>query len=697
MKKIIFRAVLVFIVLGIAWGGYRFFQQLPQRQQQLATTKVRQSDVIIRSFARGELRAVRSAMLVAPNLFGNVQITRLASLGAFSKEKDLIVEFDDSEVRSRLEEKQLEIDQLDEQLKKSQADLAVRNNQDQVELLRTRYSVRRAELEVKRAELKSVIDRRKDELTLQEAQRRLKQLESDIKSRLQQAEAELAVLRERKNRSLLELEREKQRLRQIKLLAPMSGLVAIRQSRPMGGVFFGGMQLPDYREGDQVYPGQPVADVMDLSELEVAAKVGELDRANLHEDQQVLMRLDAVPGKTFHGQIKNLSGTASANVWSGDPAKKFDVVFSVDMKELLSGLGAKPEQIKRVLETAEQNRKRPLTPSMMASSMLALGAPSGMPGAGGGPPGATGAAMMIQMAPGAASGEGAEAGGRQRREGGSEAAGGRRTMRLGGTQLSEEDQKKLREIMDKELGGRSMRDLSPEDRQKIFAKIQEKVKLPEMAKPTGGAPGERAATAEGARRQTPGAGGEAGSATAEGARRERSGAGREAGGAHAEGRQGMTAGTGGSGGSGGSPQMPAGFGFGGPRQFSDQDLEIAKLPAPPEEDSQLDVLLRPGLLADVEIIVEKIPNAIYIPVQAVFEKDGKPVVYVKLGNTFEPRAVKPLKRSESTMVIAEGLKPGELVALADPTARKSDKKKEEKPAGGGGPTIPAGGGARGGR
>jgi HlyD family secretion protein len=667
MKKILFRAALVLIVLGIAWGGYRFFQQLPQRQQQLATTKVRQSDVVIRTFARGELRAVRSASLSAPNLFGTVQITRLAPLGGFAKEKDLVVEFDDSEVRSRLEEKQLDIEQLDEQIKKAQSDLAIRNNSDQVELLSTRYSVRRAELEVSRAELKSSIDRRKDELTLQEAQRRLTQLQSDIKSRLQQAEAQLAVLREQKNRALVELEREKSRLRQVKLLAPISGLVAIRQSRPRG-MYFPGMQLPDYREGDQVYPGTPVADVLDLSELEVAAKVGELDRANLHEGQEVNMRLDAVPGQVFHGQIKSLSGTASANVWSGDPAKKFDVVFSVDMKELLTGLGAKPEQIQRVLETAEQNRKKPPLPGGMGGGMFAMGgAPGGMMmvqgggGAGGqfagGPGGAV--TMTMRMGEGAAtSGEGGEGGERRRGEGG----GSRGMMRFGGGQLSEEDQKKVKDILEKELAGRSMRDLSQEDRQKIFAKIQEQVKLPATPKPAGG--------------EQAGAAGQAGG-QGEGGRR--------------GGGRGESAGEG-----GGAAQMPVGFGFSASPRFTDKDLADAKLPPPPEEESQLEVLLRPGLLADVEIIVEKIPNAIHIPAQALFESEGKPVVYVKKENIFEPRLVKPLKRSESTVVLSEGVKAGEIVALADPTARKGEKKKEEKPAGGGGPAIPAGGGSRGG-
>src|SRR5262249_25452771 len=55
----------------------------------------------------------------------------------------------------------------------------------------------------------------------------------------------------------------------------------------------------------------------------------------------------------------------------------------------------------------------------------------------------------------------------------------------------------------------------------------------------------------------------------------------------------------------------------------------AQLPPPPEQDSQFDVLLRPGLLGDVEIVIDKVSNAIYIPNQAVFEKEGKLIVYVK--------------------------------------------------------------------
>ena len=231
MKKILFRIIGLAIVAALAWKGYRYFQQLPQRQERVATTKVRQSDVIIRAYARGELRAVRSVTLTAPNLFGTVQVTRLAPVGALAKEKDLIVEFDDSERRAQLEETLLEVEQTDEQIKKAKADLAIRDNQDQVDLLRTRFAVRRAELEVKRNEIISAIDAKKNLLTLEEQRRRLKQLESDIKSRREQAEASIAVLMEQRNKSMIDVRREQNRIAQAKVLSPMSGLVAIKQNR----------------------------------------------------------------------------------------------------------------------------------------------------------------------------------------------------------------------------------------------------------------------------------------------------------------------------------------------------------------------------------------------------------------------------------------------------------------------------------
>ena len=544
MKKILFRFVILLFVLGAAWGAYMVVKQIPERQQQVPTAKVLRGDVVIRAYTRGEIRAVRSVTLTAPNLFGTVQVTRIAPLGAMAHEKDLIVEFDDSERRASLEETQLEVDQTDEQIKKAQADLAISDNQDQVELLKARYGVRRAELEVQRNELLAAIDAKKNLLNLEEAKRRLEQLRSDVKSRHEQAVAQIAVLREQRNKSVIDVEREKMRIAQTKLLSPMTGLVAIRQNRAQG-FFFPGMQIPDIREGDTLQPGMPVADVLDLSEFELVARVGELDRANLHEGQDVSIRLDAVPDKHFHGKIKSLSGTASANIFSGDPGKKFDVVFSIDMKQLLTELGAKPEDVRRIMETAARNaRKAPVTPLVTPRGADGGAAPS----AGGQPVRQTAAALRPAVpAP---------------------------TLSLTPT---------------------------PGPGAMDFTKLS---------------------------------------------------------------------------------VLPKEFG-------TEEERERAQLPPPPEEDSQLQVLLRPGLLADAEITVEQIPNAIHIPAQGIFEKDGQPAVWVQNGHRFQQRIVKLARRSESTMVIAEGLKPGEVIALSDPTAKPSDKKGEKK--GGAMPGVPGGG------
>ena len=611
MKKVLIRLFIVAAVLGGAYGAYRLVQQLPQRQEQVATATVRRGDVIIRSFSRGEMRAVRSVTLTAPNLFGTVQVTKLAPMGSLAREKDLIVEFDDSERRAQLEETLLEVEQIDEQVKKAKADLAIRDNTDEVDLLRSRYGVRRAQLEVKRNELLSAIDAKKNILTLEEEQRRLKQLESDINSRKEQAQAELAVLAEQRNKAVVELNRERQRIAQAKLLSPMTGLVAIKQNRT-GGFFYSGMQVPDIREGDTLQPGVQVVDILDLSEMELVAKVGELDRANLREGQDALITPDAMPGSRIKGTIKSMSGQASANMWSGDPSKKFDVIFAIDMETLLKDLGAKPEDVRRIMETAAANAKKGV-PAPPPTPVVTAG-PDGSAGPGGT---GEGGGQMRMMRPG---GQGGEGGQRQ---------GGR-----SGVQMSAEDREKMRKLVEKEAGGKKIEELSQEERQKIFAKVRQQM---------GGAAGR------------PGAG----------------------------------------------PDGPAIAGFPGMRGagmvggFSDADRERAKLPPPPEEDSQLQVLLRPGLLADIEIIVEKIPDAIHIPAQAVFEKDGQQIVYVKKGSRFEERPIQLAKRSESTMVLAGGVKEGEVVALADPNARPSDNKGGEKKAPGGAPMMP-GGGARGG-
>jgi HlyD family secretion protein len=82
--------------------------------------------------------------------------------------------------------------------------------------------------------------------------------------------------------------------------------------------------------------------------------------------------------------------------------------------------------------------------------------------------------------------------------------------------------------------------------------------------------------------------------------------------------------------------------------------------------------LRPGMSARVEIQVEERPRALFVPIDAVFEKGGRHVVYTLRGGGTQEREVALGPSNQDFVVIERGVSPGERVALRDPEAPGSD-------------------------
>jgi multidrug efflux pump subunit AcrA (membrane-fusion protein) len=106
-----------------------------------------------------------------------------------------------------------------------------------------------------------------------------------------------------------------------------------------------------------------------------------------------------------------------------------------------------------------------------------------------------------------------------------------------------------------------------------------------------------------------------------------------------------------------SSDFSAGWPF--PRNF---DIEIAI--------DQTDPRLRPGMTVQVTVIVDRIADAITIPAQASFVKSGQTVVYVWAGSAFKERAIQIERRSRDRVLVANGLRAGDLVSLKDPTVKE---------------------------
>jgi multidrug efflux pump subunit AcrA (membrane-fusion protein) len=75
--------------------------------------------------------------------------------------------------------------------------------------------------------------------------------------------------------------------------------------------------------------------------------------------------------------------------------------------------------------------------------------------------------------------------------------------------------------------------------------------------------------------------------------------------------------------------------------------------------------LRPEMTARVDVLVGRRSDALLIPVNAVFDQEGQPVVHVVRTFSVKTRAVELGEANELFVEVTAGLKAGERVALID--------------------------------
>jgi multidrug efflux pump subunit AcrA (membrane-fusion protein) len=77
-----------------------------------------------------------------------------------------------------------------------------------------------------------------------------------------------------------------------------------------------------------------------------------------------------------------------------------------------------------------------------------------------------------------------------------------------------------------------------------------------------------------------------------------------------------------------------------------------------------DPRLRPGMNGGMDIVVNRVPNAIAIPTKALFTRAGKPIVYLANGGRYRPVEVKVEARNPDEVAVS-GIPAGATVALVD--------------------------------
>ncbi len=90
--------------------------------------------------------------------------------------------------------------------------------------------------------------------------------------------------------------------------------------------------------------------------------------------------------------------------------------------------------------------------------------------------------------------------------------------------------------------------------------------------------------------------------------------------------------------------------------------------------TEYDPVLRPGMTANVRIIIDRFEDRLWVPIESIFQKDAQSIVYVKRSATWKARPVEIGQRNSNFVVIEGEFEQGDIVALIDPNLKMASDK-----------------------
>lgn len=309
----------VAIVAALGLGARAATGVLVSANNDIPTAKVTRGTLKSDLVTTGEIKAVKTDLLSVPPTGTPLRILTLLPSGTRVRKGDTVVSFDPTDQEKAVEEQRSVLREAELEIARTRATTAARQAQDDLDLLTARFDVRKAELDVQASEVRPQLEARKAQLTLEEGRNRLAQLEGDRASRSQSDEAALAVAREKETKARFAITLATTILSRMELMASMDGVVSVKDNTNTN-FFFSGMTFNEYRTGDQVQGGALVAEVLDLSQLEIGAGIDENDRARLAVGQAATLTLDALNGRAVPAKVTSVGNIMPARFFGPGPA-----------------------------------------------------------------------------------------------------------------------------------------------------------------------------------------------------------------------------------------------------------------------------------------------------------------------------------------------------------------------------------------
>lgn len=277
---------------------------------------------------RGEIRPVRSIVLTAPSSGTDLQILQLAANGATVAPGDVVVQFDSTTQQRTLEQKRSEVKQAQSEIDRAEAEGQRRVVAVEAELSQARSAASRARLEVGRTELVSRVEGEKLALLASNAEHQVRGLEQKVAGERAATAAEVAIARQKRDKAQYDLADTERIIGSLVLRAPAAGTISLMPNMRAGGPM--SRSAPEFRRGDRVWFGAAIAELPDLSAVQMTCRLDEADRARVQRGTKVLVKVDAIPDRELTALVSEISLVAKPDFTSFPPIRNFDAIIALD-------------------------------------------------------------------------------------------------------------------------------------------------------------------------------------------------------------------------------------------------------------------------------------------------------------------------------------------------------------------------------
>jgi len=289
---------------------------------------------------RGEVRPVRTTLVMAPANAGELTILTIAKNGTAVKADDVVAEFDAVTMRRTIQEKQSDLRSALAELDQARAQTRITLEEKNGAVRRAQFDVVKARLSVVDADIAGAIETQRSKLTLADAEQRLREVESAESAAKVAADSEFASRNRRIEGIQRDLAKAESAVTALAAKSPIEGTVNILPNWRSAGM----MSVPaEYRPGDKTYAGAPILELPDLSSVFLVARLDETDRGLLRSGQKVVIRADAVADRDYEATISDISLLARVDFSGGwPPTKQFDlkITFNNPDNRLRPGMSA---------------------------------------------------------------------------------------------------------------------------------------------------------------------------------------------------------------------------------------------------------------------------------------------------------------------------------------------------------------------